>query len=72
MVQEIRRVGTSFHQIADRASTYQRLTHDDLRKGAQLVVMLERQVTMLRVVLESLPSSSSSSTDPHDDQVDGA
>ena len=69
MVQEIRRVGTSFHQIAARASTYQRLTHDDLRKGAQLVVLLERQVTMLRAVLESLPSSSEAD---HDDQVDGA
>jgi len=69
MVQEIRRVGTSFHQIADRANTYQRLTHEDLRKGAQLVVMLERQVTMLRAVLESLPSSSNNS---NDDQVDVA
>lgn len=66
MVQEIRRIGTSFHQIVDRSSTYQRLTHDDLRKGAQLVLMMERQVTMLRAVLESLPQSS------HDDQIDGA
>ena len=66
MVQEIRRVGASFHQIADRASTYPRLTHDDLRKGAQLMVLLERQVTMRRAALESLPPSA------HDDQVDGA
>lgn len=66
MVQEIRRVGTNLNQIAARANTYQRLTHDDLRKSAQLVVMLERQVTMLRAVLESLPQS------PHGHQIDGA
>lgn len=57
LVQEIRRVGTNFNQIAARANTYQRLTHDDLRKGAQLVVQLERQVTMLSHVLETLPQS---------------
>ena len=66
MLQEIRRIGTEFNQIVERANTYQRLTHDDLRRGAQLVVMLDRQMTMLRSVLESLPRSS------HDHQVDGS
>lgn len=63
MIQEIRRIGTNLNQIAMRANTYQRLTHDDLRHGAQLIVMLERQVKMLRYILESLP---------HDHQVNGA
>ena len=63
LLQEIRRIGTNFNQIAVRANTYQRLTHDDLRHGAQLIVMMERQVTVLRSILESLP---------HDHQVDGA
>jgi len=63
LVQEIRRVGTNFNQIATRANTYQRLTHDDLRKGAQLVVQLERQVTMLRHVLETLPQSDAPEVD---------
>lgn len=66
--QEIRRVGTNLNQIAARANTYQRLTHQDLRRGAQLVVMLERQMKILRALLESLPTLSS--TD--DDQVHGA
>jgi len=42
ILQEIRRVGTNFNQIAARANTFQRLTRQDLRKGAQLIVMLER------------------------------
>lgn len=63
IVQEIRRVGGSIHQIAERANTYQRLTHDDLRKSGQLVTMLERQMTVLHHLLHSLP---------HDRQVDGA
>lgn len=63
LLQEIRRIGTNFNQIAARANTYQRLSHDDLRHGAQLIVMMERQVTVLRSVLESLP---------HDHQIDGA
>ncbi len=62
IIQEVRRVGTSFNQIAARANTYQRLTHDDLRKGAKLVVLLEQQVIILRRTLETLP---------HDHQVDG-
>ena len=61
IVQEVRRVGTNLNQIAKRANTYQRLTHDDLRKAAQLVVMMERLVLVLRQALESLP---------HDHQVD--
>lgn len=61
IVQEVRRVGTNLNQIAKRANTYQRLTHDDLRKAAQLVVMMERLVLVLRNALESLP---------HDHQVD--
>ena len=60
IVQEVRRVGTNLNQIARRANTYQRLTHDDLRKAAQLVIMMERQVMVLRHALESLP---------HDHQV---
>lgn len=61
IIQEVRRVGTNLNQIAKRANTYQRLTHDDLRKAAQLVVMMERLVLVLRQALESLP---------HDHQVD--
>ncbi len=61
IVQEVRRVGTNLNQIAKRAKTYQRLTHDDLRKAAQLVIMMERLVLVLRQALESLP---------HDHQID--
>ena len=63
IVQEVRRVGTNLNQIAVRANTYQRVTHDDLRQAGQLVISLERQVTILRHALESIP---------HDHQVDGA
>ena len=55
IVQEVRRVGTDLHQIALRVSTYQRITHDDLRKAGQLTQMLERQVTILHNALQSLP-----------------
>lgn len=68
MVQEIRRVGTNLNQIATRANSYGRITHDDLRKAGELVTILERQVLMLRHALESLPQSPNA----HDDQVDGA
>ena len=61
IVQEVRRVGTNLNQIAARANTLQRLTHDDLRRAAKLVQYLERQVTMLRHILQTLP---------HDHQVD--
>ena len=56
IVQEVRRVGTNLNQIATRANTYQRVTHDDLRKAGQLVILLERQVIVLRHALESLPN----------------
>ena len=65
IVQEVRRVGTNLNQIAKRANTYQRVTHDDLRKAGKLVILLERQVTVLRHALESLPGE-------NDRQVDGA
>lgn len=55
IVQEVRRVGTHLHQIAERANVYQRVTHDDLRKAGQLVQLLEHQVTILHNVLHSLP-----------------
>lgn len=60
MVQEIRRVGTNLNQIAARANSYQRVSHQDLRNAGKLVQLLEHQVHMLRQVLESLP---------HDHQV---
>ena len=55
IVQEVRRVGTSLHQIAERANTYQRITHDDLRKAGQLVQLLEHQITILHHSLQALP-----------------
>lgn len=68
IVQEIRRVGTNLNQIAHRANTYQRLTHDDLRKSAQLVLHLERQVLILRQALESLPRADAHQVDESEDQ----
>lgn len=62
-IHEIRQVGGHLHQIAERANNYQRLTHDDLRKSGQLVILLQRQMTVLHHLLQSLP---------HDRQVDGA
>jgi len=55
VTQEIRRVGTNLNQIAARANTYQRVTHDDLRTAGNLVVSLERQMQILRHILETLP-----------------
>ncbi len=53
MIRKIRRVGTNLNQIAARANTYQRTTHDNLKKAGELVIQLERQVTILRSTLES-------------------
>ena len=55
IVQEVRRVGTNLHQIAEKANIYQRVTHDDLRKAGQLVQLLEHQVAILHHALQSLP-----------------
>lgn len=55
IVQEVRRVGTNLHQIAEKANIYQRVTHDDLRKAGQLVQLLEHQVAILHNALHSLP-----------------
>ena len=55
--QEIRRVGTNLNQIAARTNTLQRITHSDLRHAGKLATQLERQVTVLRHLLESLPNA---------------
>lgn len=55
VTQEVRRVGTNLNQIAERANTFQRVTHDDLRVAGVLVVTLERQMQILRHILENLP-----------------
>ena len=70
LIQEIRRVGTNFNQIAKRANTLQRLTHDDLRRGADLIQHLERQVTVLRTILEDLPQSGAGSNSLSEDATD--
>ncbi len=55
VTREVRRVGTNLNQIAQRANTFQRVTHDDLRVAGALVVTLERQMQILRHLLETLP-----------------
>jgi hypothetical protein len=55
VTREVRRVGTNLNQIAERANTFQRVTHDDLRVAGALVVTLERQMQILKHILENLP-----------------
>ena len=70
LIQEIRRVGTNFNQIAKRANSFQRLTHDDLRRGADLIQHLERQVSVLRTILEELPQSEDAADAPSPEDFD--
>lgn len=53
--QEVRKVSAGLSQIVERANAIQRITHSDLKQAGRLVQSLDRQVTMLRKELQSLP-----------------
>ena len=53
--QEIKRVGANLNEIAERANTYKRITHADLRRAGKFATLLDRQVTLLQKLLATLP-----------------
>lgn len=67
--QELRRSAAGLSQIAERAKTIQRITHDDLRYAGEFVRMLDHQMTMFQNEIDTLPVLLS----PHlDHQIDGS